>query len=90
MDGVKEPLHLFDVYQGDADTIRALKEKTKALFEQAVMFYQVGRFYDAREAFLMVLKQNRQDKAAQLYFYMCDEYFGKGTTGEWNGTLSVS
>ncbi|KRE86531.1 hypothetical protein ASG89_11030 [Paenibacillus sp. Soil766] len=90
VDGVKEPLHLFDVYQGDAETIRALKEKTKALFEQAVTYYQVGRFYDAREAFLMVIKQNRQDKAAQLYFYMCDEYFQKGTTGEWNGTLSVS
>lgn len=90
VEGVKEPLHLFDVYQGDSDTLRTLKDKTKALFEQAVTFYQVGRFYDAREAFLMVIKQNRQDKAAQLYFYMCDEYFQHGTTSEWNGTLSVS
>ncbi|MBP1966270.1 adenylate/guanylate cyclase domain-containing protein [Paenibacillus aceris] len=90
VEGVKEPLRLFDVYQGDPDTIRALKEKTKVLFEQAVTYYQVGRFYDAREAFLMVIKQNRQDKAAQLYFYICDEYFQNGTTAEWNGTLSVS
>ncbi|MDR6881026.1 adenylate/guanylate cyclase domain-containing protein [Bacillus sp. 3255] len=90
VEGVKEPLRLFDVYQGDPDTIRVLKEKTKALFEQAVTYYQVGRFYDAREAFLMVIKQNRQDKAAQLYFYICDEYFQNGTTAEWNGTLSVS
>ncbi|KRE50108.1 adenylate/guanylate cyclase domain-containing protein [Paenibacillus sp. Soil724D2] len=90
VEGVKEPLHLFDVYQGDPDTIRTLKDKTKALFEQAVTYYQVGRFYDAREAFLMVIKQNRQDKAAQLYFYICDEYFQNGTTAEWNGTLSVS
>ncbi|OCT11291.1 hypothetical protein A8709_06340 [Paenibacillus pectinilyticus] len=90
VEGIREPLHLFDVYQGDPDTIRTLKEKTKTLFEQAVTYYQVGRFYDAREAFLMVIKQNRQDKAAQLYFYMCDEYFQQGTTGEWNGTLSVS
>ncbi|MGG1550296.1 adenylate/guanylate cyclase domain-containing protein [Paenibacillus ferrarius] len=89
-EGVQEPLHLFDVYQGDPETVRMLKERTKALFEQAVTYYQVGRFYDAREAFLMVLKQNRQDKAAQLYFYVCDEYFQQGTTSEWNGTLSVS
>jgi TolA-binding protein len=67
-----------------------LKEKTKALFEQAVMLYQVGRFYDAREAFVQVIKVNRQDKAAKLYFYLCDEYFQNGTTEEWNGTLSVS
>ncbi|GGI46769.1 hypothetical protein GCM10008018_18730 [Paenibacillus marchantiophytorum] len=90
VEGVKEPLHLFDVYQGDLDTIRTLKDKTKVLFEQAVTYYQVGRFYDAREAFLMVIKQNRQDKAAQLYFYLCDEFFQHGTTAEWNGTLSVS
>ncbi|MGG1513882.1 adenylate/guanylate cyclase domain-containing protein [Paenibacillus oryzisoli] len=90
VEGVREPLHLFDVYQGDTETVRMLKERTKALFEQAVTYYQVGRFYDAREAFLMVLKQNRQDKAAQLYFYVCDEYFQQGTTTEWNGTLSVS
>ncbi|MEC0227843.1 adenylate/guanylate cyclase domain-containing protein [Paenibacillus alba] len=90
VEGVKEPLHLFDVYQGDPETIRTLKDKTKVLFEQAVTYYQVGRFYDAREAFLMVIKQNRQDKAAQLYFYLCDEYFQHGTTAEWNGTLSVS
>ncbi|OXM85031.1 adenylate/guanylate cyclase domain-containing protein [Paenibacillus rigui] len=89
-EGLEEPLHLYDVYQGDPDTIRALKEKTKARFEEAVMLYQVGRFYDAREAFLMVIKQNRQDKAAQLYFYVCDEYFQSGTTKDWNGTLSVS
>jgi len=90
VEGVKEPLHLYDMYQGDPETLRTMKDRTKALFEQAVTYYQVGRFYDAREAFLMVIKQNRQDKAAQLYFYMCDEYFQHGTTAEWNGTLSVS
>lgn len=88
--GMKEPLHLYDVYQGDPDTIRTLKDRTKARFEEAVTYYQVGRFYDARESFLMVIKQNRQDKAAQLYFYLCDEYFRNGTTEDWNGTLSVS
>jgi adenylate cyclase len=90
VEGMSEPVHLYDVYQGDPDTIRLLKDRTKALFEEAVMLYQVGRFYDAREAFLMVIKQNRQDKAAQLYFYLCDEYFQNGTTKDWNGTLSVS
>ncbi|GAA3405689.1 adenylate/guanylate cyclase domain-containing protein [Paenibacillus hodogayensis] len=88
--GMKEPLHLYDVYQGDPDTIRVQKDKTKARFEEAVTYYQYGRFYDAREAFLMVIKQNRQDKAAQMYFYLCDEYFRNGTTEDWNGTLSVS
>lgn len=88
--GMKEPLHLYDVYEGDPETVRVLKDRTKARFEEAVMYYQFGRFYDAREAFLMIIKQNRQDKAAQLYFYLCDDYFQHGTTEDWNGTLSVS
>jgi adenylate cyclase len=90
IEGKDEPLQLYDVYQGEPDTLRALKEKTKTRFEQAVLLYQVGRFYDAREAFLQVIKANRQDKAAKLYFYLCDEYFQNGTTADWNGTLSVS
>ncbi|MDF2961488.1 MAG: hypothetical protein K0S39_3223 [Paenibacillus sp.] len=90
VEGKEEPLQVFDVYHGEPDTARALKEKTKTLFEQAVLLYQVGRFYDAREAFVQVIKINRQDKAAKLYFYLCDEYFQNGTTEDWNGTLSVS
>ncbi|NHN32408.1 adenylate/guanylate cyclase domain-containing protein [Paenibacillus agricola] len=90
IEGKDEPLQLYDVYQGEPDTRKALKEKTKAKFEQAILLYQVGRFYDAREAFLHVIKANRQDKAAKLYFYLCDEYFQHGTTKDWNGTLSVS
>ncbi|WP_127583001.1 adenylate/guanylate cyclase domain-containing protein [Paenibacillus koleovorans] len=90
MENTAEPLQLYDVYEGDPDMIAMLKHRTKALFEQGVTYYQVGRFYDAREAFLMVLKQNRQDKAAQLYFYACDEYFQNGTGADWNGALSVS
>ncbi|MBO9605473.1 MAG: HAMP domain-containing protein [Paenibacillaceae bacterium] len=85
-----KPLQLYDVYQGDPDTIRTLKERTKAQFEQAIQLYQVGRFYDAREAFVQVIKINRQDKAAKLYFYICDEYYQKGAAADWNGTLYVS
>lgn len=90
MENTTDPLQLYDVYEGDSDMIRALKDRTKDLFEQGVTYYQVGRFYDAREAFLMVIKMNRQDKAAQQYFYACDEYFQNGTGSDWNGALSVS
>ncbi|RAV09221.1 adenylate/guanylate cyclase domain-containing protein [Paenibacillus contaminans] len=90
VEGKDAPIVLYDVYEGDTETIRALKDRTKALFERGVELYQVGRFYDAREAFVQVIKINRQDQAAKLYFYMCDEYYQNGTTSDWNGTLSVS
>ncbi|WP_409341891.1 adenylate/guanylate cyclase domain-containing protein [Paenibacillus sp. MBLB4367] len=90
VDGKDSPLVLYDVFEGEPETIRALKERTKTLFERGIELYQVGRFYDAREAFVQVIKINRQDQAAKLYFYMCDEYYQNGTTSDWNGTLSVS
>jgi adenylate cyclase len=90
LEGKNEPVLLYDVFEGDPETIRVLKARTKLRFEQAVDWYQNGRFYDAREAFLDVIKQNRWDKAARLYFYLCDEYNVGGASEDWNGALHVS
>lgn len=84
------PYRLYDVYQGDPEEIRLQKEATKEMFEQAVMMYQNGRFHDARAAFLQVIKQNRWDQAARLYFYMCDEYAQQGVEEKWSGELRIT
>jgi len=89
IDGKDDPIELIDVYEGDSDTERALKDRTKSLFEKGIMLCQEGRFFDARETFIEVIKINRFDKAAKLYFYQCDEYYQKGSTEGWNGTLAV-
>lgn len=88
-EGQEEALELIDVYEGDPETLRQAKDRTKALFERGLMLCQEGRFYDARETFVEVIKMNRLDKAAKLYFYLCDEYYQKGTSSGWNGTLAV-
>ncbi|MBD2847891.1 HAMP domain-containing protein [Paenibacillus sp. IB182496] len=90
VEGKGEAMELYDVYEGDDESIRAAKHKTKPLFEQGISLYQQGRFFDAREAFIEVIKRNRQDQAAKLYFYLCDEYYQRGTSADWNGTLAVS
>ncbi|MDQ1909548.1 adenylate/guanylate cyclase domain-containing protein [Paenibacillus sp. GD4] len=90
LQGEEQPLQLYDVYEGDPEQIRRLKKETHELFEAAVSMYQNGRFYDAREAFLEVIRLNRWDQAARLYFYLCDEFFQNGAPTEWNGTLNVS
>ncbi|WP_139487967.1 adenylate/guanylate cyclase domain-containing protein [Brevibacillus dissolubilis] len=88
IDGLPDGLKLYDIYQGDPEPLRKRKEETRGLFENGIMLYQEGRFTDAREAFLRVLKHNEDDKAAQLYFYVCDEYFQTGVDAEWKGTLT--
>ncbi|TCP59016.1 class 3 adenylate cyclase [Tumebacillus sp. BK434] len=82
------PIELYDVFEADDEETRRLKQKTKDLFESAITKYQQGRFYDAREAFLQVIRQNPGDKIAQLYFYVCDEY-RSGMKDDWKGTLDV-
>ncbi|MFD2331944.1 HAMP domain-containing protein [Cohnella sp. GCM10020058] len=84
-----EAMELIDVFEGDPEQQRAAKERTKVLFERGLALCQAGRFYDARETFVEVIKQNRMDKAAKLYFYLCDEYYQKGAGAGWNGTLAV-
>ncbi|MFB9275278.1 HAMP domain-containing protein [Cohnella cellulosilytica] len=88
-EGQEQSIELIDVFDGDSEPVRQAKERTKALFERGLMLCQEGRFYDARETFVEVIKQNRMDKAAKLYFYLCDEYYQKGTSSGWNGTLAV-
>lgn len=89
LDGKDEAIELVDIYEGDAESIRVLKDRTKAMFERGIILCQEGRFLDARETFIEVIKLNRMDKAAKLYFYLCDEYYQKGSSEGWNGTLAV-
>jgi class 3 adenylate cyclase/HAMP domain-containing protein len=89
IEGKDDPIELIDVYEGDSDSERGLKDRTRLMFEKGIMLCQEGRFFDARETFIEVIKINRFDKAAKLYFYLCDEYYQKGSTEGWNGTLAV-
>ena len=66
---------LYDVFDGDDETTRRLKEETKAQFEKGVALFCAHRYYDARLLFVEVLKKNRRDKAAQNYLYLCDTYY---------------
>lgn len=90
LDDEQEPIELYDLYDGDPVHIRELKHETKEQFEKAIEAFRQGRFYDAREGFVAVMKKNRYDLAAKLYFFECDRYFQKGAAAEWNLALRIS
>lgn len=83
----EEPVKIFDLYQGDPEDIKKMKHETKDLFEEGIMLYRDGRFYDARSKFVEVVRENFRDEAAKIYFFLCDEYYKKGAPEGWNGTL---
>jgi|GEM_PF-6935047 len=66
---------LYDVYDGDGETTRRLKEETRETFERGVSLFCTHRYYDARLAFIEVLKKHREDRAAKNYLYLCDTYY---------------
>lgn len=90
IDDEHPPQELFDCYEGDPEPIRRLKHETKAQFEAAVAAFEQGRFYDAREGFVAIVKRNRYDLAAKLYFYESDRLCQEGADEAWNSALRIS
>ncbi len=90
LDDEQRTIELYDLYEGDPAHTRSLKHETKAQFERAVELFQSGRFYDAREGFVAVVKKNRYDLAAKLYFFECDRYYQEGVSEQWNNALRIS
>ncbi|CAG7638697.1 hypothetical protein PAESOLCIP111_03968 [Paenibacillus solanacearum] len=85
-----QTVELYDLYEADPETIRRLKEETRQQFEEAVELFRNGRFHDARQAFVTVVKKNRYDLAAKQYFFACDRYFQEGVSADWNYALHIS
>lgn len=86
----QEPIQLYDWYEADEPHIRQLKVETKKVFENAIEDFRSGRFKDAREGFVHVVKRNRYDLAAKLYFFACDQYYQDGVQENWNASLRIS
>ncbi|MFR5602496.1 MAG: HAMP domain-containing protein [Lachnospiraceae bacterium] len=73
LSGRKE--RIYDVYNGDPDSDRELKDLTKEKFEEGVKNFLAGEFYQARLCFIEVLKLYRYDYAAREYLYLCNQYY---------------
>ena len=73
---------LYDVFDGDEETTRRLKEETREQFEKGVALFCSHQYYEARLLFIEVLKKHRRDKAAKNYLYLCDTYYREENGGE--------
>lgn len=71
---------IYDVFDADDVDIRQLKQRTKALFERGVQLFVGEEYLEARNCFVHVLYENRDDLAAQRYFSLCERYLNG--TGE--------
>ena len=52
-----------------------LVEQHYQKFERGVNLFCARKFYEARTAFIDVLKQFRRDAAAREYLFLCNQYY---------------
>ena len=66
--GKSEMVSVFEVFDADPPEIRSVKLATKTIFELALTYYYLQDFGEAAVLFEEYLRQNPQDKVAQIYF----------------------
>ncbi len=90
---VGEVLEVYDIFDGEENSTEKVKEDTRELFDEGVTLYLTGKFYSARRSFVEVIKQNRDDIAAKIYFFECDTLNEKYPSNElpkgWDGILNL-
>ena len=69
--GKKTPVGVFEIYDGDSDTMIQLKAQTQTYFEQGIFLYYQQQFAQARRMFRRVLQVNKSDLAASFYAERC-------------------
>lgn len=61
---------MYDIYE-NADQVRVMKS-TQHAFDKAMELYESGHYYEAKNLFAMVLRENQQDMAAKHYVFRCE------------------
>ncbi|NJO17622.1 MAG: adenylate/guanylate cyclase domain-containing protein [Thioploca sp.] len=87
--GKREPVTVFEVYDGDPPTLYSLKEMTRPLFEQGLTEYQNQNFLKAKQCFETCMVQNSLDLTTQLYVKRCQHYLTEGWEQEWDGVTQL-
>jgi len=83
--GKTEPVTVWEVFDGDTDSIRNAKLLTAKLFEEGVTLYYLKKFAEALKLFQECLYQYPEDKAVSIYVNRCQHYLKVGWDDSWDG-----
>jgi two-component system sensor histidine kinase ChiS len=83
--GKKEPIGLYECFDGDPPEIVEKKLKTKADFEAGLQHFFAREFPEAVTAFNKVLKINPEDHPARFFLHKASTYTVEGVPEDWTG-----
>ncbi|WP_204106511.1 MULTISPECIES: hypothetical protein [Spirulina sp. CCY15215] len=67
----RDPISVFEVFNGDPIAIQTAKLETKTQFEQGLFLYFMGFVEEAEHLFEECLEINQSDRVVQLYYERC-------------------
>jgi class 3 adenylate cyclase len=83
--GKRDPITLYEVFEGDATDGAQLKRQTRAEFETGLRHFKDGEFALAQQAFAQVLSAHPQDPAALYYHKQSEFYSTHAPPPDWDG-----
>jgi CheY-like chemotaxis protein len=87
--GREDAVTVYEVFEGDPETIAGLKVQTKPSFESGLQLYYGRKFSEASVHFNQVLERNPADLAARIYLKRCANYMVNGVPPDWTGVESL-
>ncbi|MGD1717742.1 ATP-binding protein [Dapis sp. BLCC M172] len=83
--GRNEPINVYEVLEGEIDSVRELKLQTQVDFELALKYYREGDLVLAKDYFQKVLAVNSVDKTSLLYLERIYQLTVTGLPKNWDG-----
>jgi adenylate cyclase len=86
--GKNDSIGIFEILDAYPDDRKALRVRTKDIFESGIMLYQQKKFHEAATKFTTMLSFDKNDDASILYLSICEKYLKDENIKEnWDGTL---
>lgn len=63
---------LYDIYDNSSEEQRKLLKQTQHAFDKAMDLFEKGFYYEAKNMYAMVLRENKQDMVAKYYIFRCE------------------
>ncbi len=86
--GKKEAIYIFEIMDGEPETIKNLKLSTKDDYNKALQAYKKKEFKDALKLLQTIEAVNPADKAVRIYLERCNHFIEKGVPAIWDGVES--
>lgn len=77
LDQEHQKIHLYDLFEADRQSVRELKKETQFIFNKALECFYKRDFYQAKNLFSIVIRENKEDEIARWYVFRCDALYKK-------------